>query len=79
MNSLYGKFDRVFHAKRLYLDHPAGLTDNEVALLLRVSRPTVTRYRAMLDAFQVSPGRYTVTPTRDDVELADAIYRRLRS
>ncbi len=63
--------------KRLYLDAPEGVTDDEIMALLQVSRATVCRYRARLSAQQVKPGRYTVEPNADDLDYADAVYRRV--
>ncbi len=73
----YAGLARLLKAKRLYIDHPAGLQDNEVECLLNISQATVSRYRALLHAYQVAPGRYTVYPDADDLEFVDAVYRRI--
>lgn len=62
--------------RNLYLQHPQGLTDIEVAEMLRIDRRTAQRYRKDLGAVAKERGRYTVIPSRDDVQNAVAVLRR---
>lgn len=62
--------------KQMYIGHPEGLRDAEVALLLNVTRATALRYRHILGAYRVSYGRYSLMPTADDVLLAHTVLLR---
>ncbi len=64
-------------ARLLYLQSSAGVTDQELADYLGVSRYTANRYRNQLGARIVSHGHYTLEPTPDDVRLARAILARV--
>ena len=67
-------FDKLMNAKRIYMDHPGGVTDDEIMLLLNVSRATVSRWRKELEAYMIYPGRYRVDPTDDDMLFAEAVF-----
>lgn len=70
------KTQKLVEAKRLYLLHPNGLTDIELAKLLKVDRASAYRYRKELHATQVSEGRYTINPSQQDIDLALAVLQR---
>jgi len=76
-NSARRHIERLFVAKRLYIGSPDGLSDSAVAVLLRVSRYTAYRYRLELSAVRVSPGRYSLDPSADDILLAHTILLRV--
>jgi hypothetical protein len=77
------KLDGLFKAWLIYLTHPDGVRDDEMAEMLDKDYSTVTRWRMELGAIQirginaqgqdVRSGRWTVAPTEQDVELARAI------
>lgn len=65
--------------KRLLLWHPWGITDIEVAVLMRVSRGTVWRMRQDLENVEeITEGHYTYCPNKDEVEFAEAIIWRVK-
>jgi hypothetical protein len=70
------KTQKLVQAKRLYLLHPQGLTDIELATMLDIDRASAYRYRNELGAEMVSEARYTVIPSQEDVELALAVLQR---
>jgi DNA-binding IclR family transcriptional regulator len=71
------KATKLAEAKRLYFLAPHGLTDIELADQLGIDRSSAYRYRKELRAVEVSEGRYTLTPTQDDIDLALAILQRV--
>lgn len=72
------KLDKLDRARRLYLTDPNGVSDKEVAEILGVDRHTIHRYRKELGAVPVpgKRGRYTLTPSEDDVKMAELILKR---
>lgn len=76
MSTAWRKFSALDKARRLYLQHPQGLSDVELATLIDVSVSTACRYRGDLECRIVSHGKYTLEPTKDDIALAQAILAR---
>jgi hypothetical protein len=70
------KLQKLLDAKQCYLLAPMGITDAELAHKLKVDRTCAYRYRKELGAVEVSPGRYTLVPTREDVDLALSVLQR---
>ena len=70
------KWERIMLIWRLYLEHPEGISDQELAEQLGVDYASAFRYRKELDARKVAYGRWTAEPTPDDVALARAILDR---
>jgi len=70
-------FKKMLYLRRLYLEHPDGLTDDEVMLLMGgVARSTVCRWRRELGAYAVGRGRYRVDPDDGDIAFARAVEQR---
>jgi len=67
------KSGKLTAARRLYFLTPEGLTDIELAHRLAVDRASAYRYRKELQAIEVSDGRYTLVPSQEDIDLAQAI------
>jgi vacuolar-type H+-ATPase subunit E/Vma4 len=63
-------------ARRIYLLHPEGVSDRQLAEMLDVSRATGNRVRIAAGAEEVGGGRYTITPSNDDVEVALLVLKR---
>ncbi len=65
---------------RLYIVHPRGVTDDELATLLDVSRATIFRYRQLIvpDLVSTSPNRYTLCADDALVDMAHAVLHRAR-
>lgn len=76
MGTVHRKFTAYIKAWRLYLQHPDGLSDAELAAHLDVSIATANRYRNELGAKIVTHGKYTVEPTADQITLAKTIINR---
>lgn len=77
MTSNHAKAATLLKAWRLYLEHPEGLSDAELAARLRVSVATSNRYRRQLGGGTITThGKYTMQPTADDIALAEAILSR---
>jgi len=70
------KLSNLVEAQRLYFSHSEGLTDIELSNMLNVGRSTAHRYRSELNTVEVSPGRYTLEPTEEEVALARTILAR---
>lgn len=60
-------------ARESYLRHPEGLSDQQLADLLSVSKMTAHRYRKMLNTEKLDSGRYRYVPTEHEKALARAI------
>lgn len=73
------KARKLSEARRLYLLSPRGLSDIELAHKLAVDRSLAYDYRKELACVAVSPGRYTLEPTIDDINLALAVLQRAGS
>lgn len=58
--------------RRLYYDHPEGLSDSELAILLGTTRVTAYRHRRRLQdqIMPVGKGKYTLQPTAEEIHLA---------
>lgn len=67
------KLDKLAEAKRIYLSALEGVSDIRMAKMLGVSPETAHRYRKELGCTEVSPHRFTLEPTPEDIELAQAI------
>jgi hypothetical protein len=68
------KQQRLELAKRLLLiHHQEGIGDAELAHELGVAYNSAWRYRRELGAVPVSPGRFKLIPTQEDIELAHAV------
>jgi hypothetical protein len=68
------KQQRLELAKRLLLiHHQKGIRDVELARELGVAYNSAWRYRRELGAVPVSPGRFKLIPTQEDIELARAV------
>lgn len=76
MSTAWRKFSALERAWRLYLQHPNGLSDVELAALLDISVSTACRYRNELGCKIVSHGKYTIEPSDDDIRLAQTILER---
>ncbi len=63
-------------AKAIYIKHPDGMTDNDMADLLNCSRATATRYRSELPTYKVSRGKYSMKPSAEDIYEAHVILER---
>ena len=76
MGHAVSKLERLQRAKHIYLAHPDGVSDGELARLLGVTTTTAFRYRKELRAVSVGTSRYTLNPTWEDIALAEAVLRR---
>lgn len=76
MNKSQSRADKLRQAERLYFIDHNGITDTELANALGIDRKTAYLVRKQLGAALVSEGRYTLTPTVADIELAQAILSR---
>lgn len=76
MSRAITKSNKLASARRLYLLAPDGLTDIELARALSIDRASAYRYRKELGGVEVSSGRYTLEPSKEDVALAVAVLRR---
>lgn len=76
MSHAQTKLQKLLAAKRYYLLSPRGVTDLELAFELKIDRTSVYRYRKELGAVEVSPGRYTLVPTQEDIDLALLVLQR---
>ncbi len=70
------RFQHMVEAFCLYLAHPDGLRDNEVAERLGCDRTTVLRIRRDLDGVRKAKRGYTIDPTPQHVTLAKSILSR---
>jgi DNA-binding IclR family transcriptional regulator len=70
------KLHKLQAARQVYLLAPGGVTDAEIARLIGVDRASAYRYRKELGGVEVSPGRYTLVPTTQDIQLALAVLQR---
>ena len=70
------KMMKLHEAKRHYLQSTQGITDIELAAILCVHRSLAYDYRKELGCVAVSPGRYTLLPTQEDIELAFTVLQR---
>ena len=59
--------------RRLYLLHPSGLRDSEIAILLRQPYQAIWKYRHKLHVVEVAPGRFTAELLPDEVDYANAV------
>lgn len=74
MSRLYTKFQRMVEARRLYLTHPEGLSDQQLARHFGCDRASIFRLRSEMDNMvKVKHGYFTASPTPDEIELAKAI------
>jgi hypothetical protein len=65
--------------KRLMFMHPHGVSDLEVAALLKISRAYARVLRQHITGVrEVSHGRFTCEPCAEEVEIAQAIIWRAR-
>ncbi len=72
--------DRLFRAAIIYIEHPNGVKDAELAVLMDCTRATACNYRHELashDLYEVSPTRYTMRPTADMVAFAHVVLARV--
>ncbi len=80
MTRIKSKFQRMVEMRSLYLLHPEGLTDEDLAERFGVNRSSIVRLRQELgNVIKVSHGRYTIEPTPEDVTLARVILTAARS
>jgi len=69
----------LFRAATIYIEHPNGVKDAELAVLMDCTRATACNYRHELarhNVYEVSPGRYTMQPTADMLAFAGAVHSR---
>lgn len=70
------KHEKLMQVKILYLHHPEGLTDIEIAKALDIDPTSAYRYRQELGCRIVAHGKYVYDPTPHDIELAQLIMNR---
>jgi hypothetical protein len=74
------KVERLLRARLLYFQSPQGITDSELAKVLGIERTVAYDYRKELGATATTtPGRYTLEPTQEDIDIALAILQRVHS
>lgn len=78
MPQIKSKFRHMVEAWSLYLAHPDGLMDDDLAQRFGVNRTTIVRLRQEFGdkLRKVKHGYYTIDPDDDDVKLAKAILKR---
>lgn len=72
--------EKWFLALCIYLRHPRGVRDVELAILLKVSRVRACKLRLELapyNVYKVSYGRYSIRPTEPMIRFAHVILWRL--
>lgn len=74
MSHAMGKLVKLMEVKRQLLLHPQGLTVDELIVSTHIHISTIYRYLEDLGAVSVAGStRYTLSPTAQDIELAQAI------
>lgn len=66
--------ETIDEVRRLYLAHPGGLKDSQLAELMHTTRMAAWRYRKTLNCKETDErGVYVYVPTDADVALAQSI------
>jgi len=71
--------NKLYHAKLILMSSVEGVSDNDLAWVVRVSRQTAYNYRKYLEAFEVKPGKWSLYPTQMDIDYAHVVLERIKA